>query len=135
MRRLAPRNNRPSGTTAVLLLLENPDVVNALIGGLGKGLMLLGKALEKHGHPKVRLDQPRPEPTPGVLTAVQGLPIATQAAMPLHQLSVPQAIPYVPQAAPVPALPSPQSQSQSGAPAHGGGASPRGGLFSRWKQR
>ena len=114
------------GTTAVLLLLENPDVVNALIGGLGKGLMLLGKALEKHGHPKVRLDQPRPEPASGVLTAVQGLPIATQSAIPMQQLPVPQAIPYVPQPAPAPAMPSPQSHP--GAPAYGG-------LFSRWKQR
>ena len=135
------------GTTAVLLLLENPDVVNALIGGLGKGFMLLGKALERHGHPRFRVDQPKPMPASGVLTAVQGIPITTQAALPLQQLSVPQAPPYVPQAppyvpqatlyvpqaAPVPALPSPQSPSK--APVHGIGTMPRGGLFSRWNQR
>ncbi|WP_169974326.1 hypothetical protein [Tautonia rosea] len=106
------------GTTAVAFLLQNPDVVNAMIGALGKGFLLLGEALEKHGYPRVRLPRPEPKPqTAGTMALVPAMSLPASATVPLMTVPVqPSSAPGIIPASPVypTAVPSPQSDSGRG---------------------
>jgi hypothetical protein len=106
------------GTTAVTLLFQNPDVVNAMIGALGKGFLRLGEALERHGHPRVRL--PRPEPAPqaaGTMALVPAMSLPPSATVPMMAVPAqPSGPPAMIPAAPAypTAVPSPQSETGKG---------------------
>lgn len=106
------------GTTAVALLLQNPDVVNAMIGTLGKGFLRLGEALERHGHPRVQL--PRSEPTrqsAGTMTLVPAMALPASSTVPMMAVPVqPSAPPGMIPASPAypTAIPSPQSEPGKG---------------------
>jgi len=101
-------------TTAIALLLENPDFVSALIGAIGRVFREIGDFLAKFGQPRVRMDRPEATPAAAAMVPLNGVSIAPGQAA--YAVPMPQANGFAQsrpsRAAPMPqaAVPSPQNQ-------------------------
>jgi hypothetical protein len=127
------------GATALAVLLENPDLLDSLISGIGKVIRGFGDLLARRGGPRLRLSPP-PSASPaagvpaayGIAMPLQAVPVTQPQAAPSY-LAVPtqpqQGLPSLPEPAhAAPTTPSPQSEF-----AHGHRLHPQN-WFRKWRR-